>query len=209
MQALLPRQFLCGAIETALNAARPLFVDPDALIASVEGDVLAVTLKELRYPIQISVHQGKFMIRSPEDVAADCHIITDFETLPQLQQRHMLTKLIREEKLDLEGDLDVAQRFAALFNRNNVDIEEWLSRHIGDVAAYKMSQAAQQFKAKVDQLMQRGQRDIKDYLVDEINVLPEQNEYRHFANDVDDVAMQLSQTEARINALFNNVARKN
>ena len=49
-----------------------------------------------------------------------------------------ITQLIKQDKLELTGDIQLAQKFSQLLVDSKPDIEEWLSKVVGDALAHTL-----------------------------------------------------------------------
>jgi len=65
-----------------------------------------------------------------------CVIRTDLHSLLQLRDVSQLPRLMNQGLLNIEGDIRIAQAFSQWITALNVDIEEWLSRQLGDVPSH-------------------------------------------------------------------------
>lgn len=70
----------------------------------------------------------------------DCYLSLNLSVLPELRDQANITRLIKQDKLELEGDIQLAQKFSQLMTDCKPDIEEWLSRVTGDVVAHTLVQ---------------------------------------------------------------------
>ncbi len=73
----------------------------------------------------------------------DCYLSLNLSALPELREQSNITKLIKQDKLILEGDIQLAQKFAQLMTDCKPDLEEWLSRVTGDVVAHTLVQGVE------------------------------------------------------------------
>ncbi|MCV5224257.1 SCP2 sterol-binding domain-containing protein, partial [Escherichia coli] len=69
-----------------------------------------------------------------------CYLSLNLSVLPELRDQANITRLIKQDKLELEGDIQLAQKFSQLMTDCKPDIEEWLSRVTGDVVAHTLVQ---------------------------------------------------------------------
>jgi ubiquinone biosynthesis protein UbiJ len=138
-------QLMTSGIELAMNQLLKLDDDSQQRLKKLAGKSLQVTIKELPWPLlftfsdQIDV---RAVITPDNDIEpisepVDCLIELNLETLPKLRDSSQLTQLIQQKKLNLIGDIYVAQTFSALLKDLDIDWEEQLSGYTGDVVAHQ------------------------------------------------------------------------
>ena len=134
---------ITAGLETALN--RMLYRDRGLKAARqrLVGQVLTLRLEELSHPLVLVFSEQQLDVLSDWQDSSDRTVITQLKTLPKLRDRQQLTSLIRSGELQVEGDLQVVQRFSALIDLAELDPAEYLAPWIGDIAAQGVSQAAQ------------------------------------------------------------------
>jgi ubiquinone biosynthesis protein UbiJ len=108
---------------------------------------------------------------------------------------------IRGGSIQIQGDAEVAQAFSELLKQAQPDLEEELSRVIGDVAAHQVGNTARAVldfgKRAVDTLTQN----VAEYLQEEGRDLPTRTEADEFVADVDKLRDDVARLEARLAAL--------
>jgi ubiquinone biosynthesis protein UbiJ len=105
---------------------------------------------------------------------------------------------IRGGSIHIQGDAEVAQSFSELLKAAQPDLEEELSRVIGDVAAHQVGNVARTAlgfgRKAIDTLTQN----IGEYLTEEGRDLPTRVEADEFFADVDKLRDDVARLEARI-----------
>ncbi|MEZ9856699.1 SCP2 domain-containing protein, partial [Vibrio breoganii] len=94
-------------------------------------------LKELNKTLTF-VFSQQIDVLSEYEGQPDCYLSLNLSVLPELREQSNITKLIKQDKLILEGDIQLAQKFAQLMTDCKPDLEEWLSRVTGDVVAHTL-----------------------------------------------------------------------
>lgn len=192
MLPLLP-QLLCA---TAENVSRKLIaLDPASrpALRRLQGKQLSVNLRDLKLTVVISAGQDTLLFNQHDDVT-DCKISADFSTLKQLRDPSQLTRLIKSDALQIEGDLQVAQLFSQFVQQLNPDWQLALSHYVGDALAYKISSIIKQLQhylqLKGSQLSQLQ----LELAQDELLLTPSRAETEQFNQ-------QLSELQARVELL--------
>lgn len=194
------QQILCGLIEKIANGVVNKAEIDRSVLASLEQKTLSLELRELGFPICCSVNEQSFVITGVVE-RSDCTITTDINSLKLLQKEQQLTELIRQEQLDIEGDMKVAQQFAQLAESFNFDWGKELSNHIGDVPAYKIEQLQIWLKNKFSFAQQQIKSDASEWLVHEKNLLVTLPELAMFSEQVQAVKSDIASLEQRIATL--------
>lgn len=192
MLPLLP-QLLCA---TAEQLSRKLIaLDPacQPALQRLQGKQLSVTLRDLKLTLVISASQDALLFNQ-HDETTDCSISADVSTLKQLRDPSQLTRLIKSDALQIDGDLQVAQQFSHFIQQLNPDWQLALSHYVGDALAHKISRTLTQLqhylKLKGSQL---GRLQL-ELAQDELLLTPSRLETTLFSQ-------QLNELEARVELL--------
>ncbi|GLX80718.1 ubiquinone biosynthesis accessory factor UbiJ [Thalassotalea eurytherma] len=200
MNWLLPTQMLGGAIEAAINQALAKNINTRVPIEQLAGKHLKIHIDEIGVPITIGFSQSTAYVLT-DDVESDCTISTSLKTLAELKQSQQLTELIKQEKLDIQGDLKTAQQFAQVFEQLTIDWQSEIAKHIGDVATYRLSQAFGFVQEKADFAKQQISEDFSQWLVYEKKLAVNNVEIQHFKNDVNQVSQRVNGLMQRLTKL--------
>jgi ubiquinone biosynthesis protein UbiJ len=117
-----------------------------------------------------------------------------------------LLKLLRADgvsdlkgtRAELTGDLQVAERFAALLRLARPDLEEELSHWIGGIAARQIGRAAADATVWLARATQALQMNAAEYLQEESRTLPGALEAQAFYDDVERLRDDVERTAARL-----------
>lgn len=104
-------------------------------------------------------------------------------------------------KVKVTGDVDTAQRVQELFAGLDIDWEEQLSRYTGDPLAHHIGKAARKGFGFGKRLLNIFQLNTKEYLQEEIRLLPTRIEVEEFLNQVDRTRSDLDRLDARLRLL--------
>ncbi|CAM5197349.1 ubiquinone biosynthesis accessory factor UbiJ [Alishewanella longhuensis] len=192
MLPLLP-QLLCAAAERV--SRKVIALDPacQPALRRLQGKQLSVTLRDLQLTLVISASADALLFNQHNE-ATDCKISADLSTLKQLRDPSQLTRLIKSDALQIEGDLQVAQLFSQFVQQLNPDWQLALSHYVGDALAYKISSTLTQLqhylRLKGTQLSQLQ----LELAQDELLLTPSRAETEQFNQ-------QLSELQARVELL--------
>ncbi len=201
-------QFGSGIIEATAN--KILLLDPSFEQRSqpLRGKRLVVKLAEIKRPICVIVSQGGICI-SNTDEAPDCEIITSIATLREMQDPSQITRLIKQEQLDINGDIHIAQGFSQLIKDTHIDWEEQLSQYVGDALAHKIARMIKHSHTAINNKLADSNQIATEALQDELQVAPHPIEVKQFNDGVtqirkhtDALAVRLERLHASLNHLL-------
>ena len=190
-----------AVIETSLNT---LVNDDPVLVrrlSRLKGQIIQVNLKELNKTLTF-VFSQQIDVLSEYEGQPDCYLSLNLSVLPELREQSNITKLIKQDKLILEGDIQLAQKFSQLMTDCKPDLEEWLSRVTGDVVAHTLVQGVKNVGGLVAKQATKHQNHFAQVLTEEWKIAPAPLEVAHFCDQVDDVKSSAARLEAKLNALL-------
>tara|TARA_Y100001956_G_C4121736_1_gene187804 strand:+ start:809 stop:1414 length:606 start_codon:yes stop_codon:yes gene_type:complete len=193
-----------AVIETSLNT---LIKDDPELgrrLGRLKGQVIQVHLKEINKTLTFIFSQQIDVLGNYEG-EPDCYLSLNLAVLPELRDQSNITKLIKQDKLVLEGDIQLAQKFSQLMTDCKPDIEEWLSRVTGDVVAHTLVKGVSSLGQLVSNQASKHQRHLGQVITEEWRMAPAPLEVAHFCDQVDDVKSQAARVEAKLNQLLDRV----
>lgn len=202
-------QLFCSLVESIANGALSLSPATKQQLPTLDEKRLAVHLQELGFSLVISQDQGKLLITSPSEdaIVADCTISTSVSALKELKNEQQLTALIKADKLDIEGDMKVAQQFASLADSVDIDWPAELEKHIGDIATHKLITLGKKASAKAEFVKTQISSDASEYVVYEQQLVVTQPEIQGWVEDIDEVTKQSATIEQRIAKLSERLSR--
>ncbi len=193
-----------AAVETTLNTLINDDVELGRRLARLKGQVIQVHLKELNKTLTFIFSQQIDVLAEYEG-QPDCYLSLNLSILPELRDQSNITKLIKQDKLVLDGDIQLAQKFAQLMTDCKPDLEEWLSRVTGDVVAHTFVQSVAGLGQFVKSQATKHQNHVAQVLTEEWKIAPAPLEIAHFCDQVDDVRSQAARVEAKLAQLLERV----
>ncbi|MBE0369878.1 ubiquinone biosynthesis accessory factor UbiJ [Pseudoalteromonas aurantia] len=190
-------------VESCLN--RLLVLEPE-LTRSLENckhKVIAVELRDWQHTFALTYVGHQFIVFSQYQEHADCHISASLETLTKLTNPSLLTQLIRQEKLDLEGDLQLAQNYSSAFSNIHIDWAEHLSRYIGDAPAQQVINSTQKAHVQGKTIGSSFKSTVTQLCQDELKVTIHPLELEQYKMHTRHIKNQAAQLEQRIQLLLN------
>ena len=108
---------------------------------------------------------------------------------------------LRAGAVQIQGDAEAAQAFSELLKLARPDLEEELSRVIGDVAAHQVGNVARSALGFARRASDTFARNIAEYLQEEGRDVPSRTEAEEFILGVDTLREDVDRLEARIERL--------
>jgi ubiquinone biosynthesis protein UbiJ len=195
-----PLQLLLEPVAAAFNRNVAQSGRAAQLAAQLEGRVLALRLEGTPVTLYFKVADGRIALETSHDGPTDASLAgTPFGLLslvgPAAADR------MRSAGIRIEGDAEVAQRFQGLLQQAQPDLEEELSRVVGDVAAHQVANFARGFfdwgRKAADSLAVN----VAEYLQEEGRDVPTRVELEEFLESVDHLREAADRLEARLTRL--------
>jgi len=199
MTTLLFSQTVCSTLEALINKALALNTANIAL-NKLDQQTLTVKLAELNFPLSFSVNNEKFIVTTITE-RANCTITTSIKTLQELQAKQNLTDLIKQDKLDLEGDIQLAQQFSTIAEKIDIDWQSEFAKHIGDIPTHKLGQLSKNITKKLSFAATQIKLDASEYIVHEKKLVVTKNQITCFNQKVAHIFEETNLLEKRIQTL--------
>ncbi len=199
--------FVTGIVETAINKLIKDEPQVQPLIARLKGQVIHIHLNELNKDL-IFIFSHRIDVLANYEGKPDCYLGLDITALPELRDQNNITRLIKEDKIVLEGELKLAQQFSMLLAELKPDIAELLSKYTGDIVAHTVVRGAKRGTTWLKNASQRSGNQLAEVLTEEWEVAPPALEIAHFCDQVSELDQQFSQLEKRLHQLSEQDATK-
>jgi ubiquinone biosynthesis accessory factor UbiJ len=188
-----------ASAEALLNRSIDASTQAGALARRLQGTSLQVDIEGVMR-LRASAHYGRLALLSGDDSAADAAISGSVTALWQLfkgganPQPDRLAAQVR-------GDAQIANLYRELFLLARPDLEEELSRWVGDVPARHLSRFAQRALQLARHARRTAGENIAEYLQEEGRDLVNKTELDEFLRGVDRVRETADRIEARLERL--------
>jgi len=204
-------QLLSGLLENSFNRLLDLDPDSELRLASLKGKRLLIALQELPFDFLFVVSTQIDVLCVERDSpgsdiksiteAADCYLATSLFTLPELRDISKLTQLIKTDRLQLEGDIQLAQQFSQLVSRLDIDWEEQLARYSGDVMAHEVFRIGRNLFDRVDSLRRSLETTVSEALREEKKLAANEPQVERFISDVAQLKSDTMRLEQKLKKL--------
>lgn len=184
-------------IELLINRGIGLSSTAQAMAAALDGKALDVRLDGTPMALRLTAQDGQLRVTAPGESLA----VATLSGTPLAMLRLLggdPQALIREGEVRMTGDTDVANQFRDLLHMARPDLEDELSKLVGDPLAHQFGSMAREFTQWGLRAAESVSRSVGEYLTEERRSLPTRTETEEFYRDVDRVANDVERAEARL-----------
>ncbi len=163
----------------------------------LEGKILSIQIKNTSHFFNVIMISNELNLHTDKenfDVQISGSLISFTNLL-----RDNSSDALRDGSIGINGDVAVAQKFQKLFEMIKPDIEEELSHIVGDVMAnniVKFSKKTGDWMLNTRDILQEN---IKEYLQEEIKLMPSKYEFNFFSKEVSKIRDDIERLEKKIN----------
>ena len=188
---------ICAAIETGLKKIQAQAGDNYSRQRQLHGKVFRIQLSQLSWPIYL-VFAKEIQVLSRYEGDVDVSLHADVTTLYRVSEGANLTELIKQDKLKLEGDLNLLQSFSHYLRGIEFDFAEPISRYLGDGPTHKLISSGRQAKNFALEVLCKTRSHLGQLAVEEYHLAPHRIELIHFRDQMDDLVADTRVIEQRI-----------
>ena len=211
---------ITGIIETGLNALVKESFESKAVLHHLSNKVIRVHFNDVNKDFYfLFSKKNTIHNHQPNDVEmkqlvdvlsifegeVDCYLALNVSVLLQLYEQENITQLIKQEQLILEGDIHLAQYFSVFLTHLKPDIEELLSKYIGDVAAYTLIRGLINGSTWVREKVQHQVKYGAEVLTEEWKVIPTALEVAYFCEQSTELENNTIELDERFKKLMRSV----
>ena len=193
------KKYSLKALQTAINHALSLDAQMPAKIAALEGKALKIIIAPLDVYFYIHFNQLQMQLLDEYNDVVDTTIHSNplglirLSLLPASKARSLFN-----DKIRLTGDVETGQKVKQLFDELDIDWEGHLAHFTGDVVAHQIGSLFRKGRDFTAHLNESMRLNTKDYLQEELRLLPTQQELLDFYHDIDVLALRVERLQARI-----------
>lgn len=188
-------------LQQGLN--RYLALDPESKhhLKELEGKIITIELEGPHLAFQFIFKDEKVMLKFDDFAKPDTYIKGSPLTLLHMSLTQDNRKSFFEKGVVIEGDLDLAQDVINLFDRLEIDWEEYASKCVGDIPAHQLGKwigRVKRFQKEAEALLLQN---VNEYIHEEAEWFPPIEALNDFYNDIDEMRMAVDRIAARIELL--------
>jgi ubiquinone biosynthesis protein UbiJ len=196
----LPAGLVTG-LETAIN--QYLRLDPEAMTRMTQLDVrcIAIEFRGLDLTLYALPNANGVQLADHFEGTPDTTLAGTPLGLTRLGLGQQKEKALFSGDVEITGNVESGQAFQAILDDMDIDWEEQLSQVTGDMVAHRLGNAVRRAGAVFRQSRSTAQQNTREYLQEELRVLPARIEIDNFYSDVTQLAMDTDRLAARVRRL--------
>lgn len=189
-------------IEDAINS---ILLEDEVLrsdILQFEGALLIIDFIGIDFKLNIKFCENKVKLYDEEPLANSITTIsaTTFDFINVLREINS-EENITSSGLKISGDVAVVMKMIKVLKKTSIDWEQHLATKIGDVPASFIGVGLKAAREIFNNVTLSTGNNIKDFIQDEIELVPEQGEIEFFSDEVDQLRDDVARLETRITQL--------
>lgn len=171
------------------------------LCADLAGTVAAIRVSDTALAMVFVIDGEGVELARRSDAEPDIVIAGSLVTLARVVAGGGEEDLLRDGSLQLTGNPYKAQAFQRLLASARPDLEEELSRLVGDTAARGVGEVARSFAGWARQARSTMEQNLAEYLKEESRAVPSRYEAERFAEEVSRLRDDVDRLAARLDRL--------
>jgi ubiquinone biosynthesis protein UbiJ len=187
-----------ASAEAVLNRNIAASTRGQALVRRLDGTSLQVDVEGITR-VRAACTSGRLALLKGDDSAADAVISGSPPALLQLLKTASPAE--GRSSAQIRGDAEIANAYRDLFAAARPDLEEELSRWLGDMPARHLSQLAKSVRTWARRARRTAGENIAEYLQEEGRDLVTPVEMEEFLRGVDSVRESVDRIEARLRGM--------
>jgi ubiquinone biosynthesis protein UbiJ len=193
-----------AGLEAALNGYLGLDPVTRQRLAALHGRTVGVEMAGLGLTLFFTADEtGVLQVYGRHEGEPDCWLRGTPLDLLRAGDREAGAEQLFSQRVRIEGDSGLAQRFGAILGDVDIDWEEHLSRIVGDVAAHEVGSAARAARELGQRTGRTAEQNLREYLQEESRLLPTRYEVKELLDAVDSLRDDVERLAARVERLRN------
>ena len=196
------RDLSYAGLEAALNGYLGLDPVTRERLAALHGRTVGVEILGLGLTLFFTVDEtGALQVYGRHEGEPDCWLRGTPLDLLRAGDRARGADQLFSQRVRIEGDSGLAQRFGAILADLDIDWEEQLARVTGDVVAHEAGSAARAAQDFAQRTGRVAEQNLREYLQEEARLLPTRYEAKEFLDAVDALRDDVERLAARVERL--------
>lgn len=169
-----------------------------ALAAALEGKSLALRADGIPWPLQLAASGGQLRVSGGGGPESPSATLEGGPLSLLALARGDAQARIRDGELRITGDTDVASQFRELLQMAGPDLEEELSKVLGDPLAHEVGSFVKALAQWGSRAARSVSRSAAEFITEERQVLPTRTEAEELYAQVDRLSADVDRAEARL-----------
>jgi ubiquinone biosynthesis protein UbiJ len=189
-------------IEKLINKLISFDEESREALTQFKGKIISVDVENTSFKIYIIITNAGISVTKDSDVLPDViirgsaiEIITYIYSLNKNESNH-------GGKLDVIGDITLAQKLQSIVLKLDIDWEDYLSNWLGDSLAYNVGRTVKKSMSELGNIHNNIKINLSDYFRYEKEYLIEENELEEFTHSVDVLRDGTERLKLRINKIY-------
>lgn len=195
------RSAALAGLESMINGLLALDPDASARLARLHGKVIGLEVRGFGLRLYFVPTPGRLLLQGRVEQEPDALLIGSPLALASIGLGDDKVGELFSGRVEIQGDVDLAQRFGRILGQMDIDWEEHLSHLVGDVAAHESSQLLRKTGHWLGESRQSLELGLGEYLQEETRLLPRPEEVAGFNKGVDELRDGVERLLARIHLL--------
>jgi ubiquinone biosynthesis protein UbiJ len=191
---------LLRPIARLLNRQIAMTTAARELCKKLAGRVIAVRVRDSGLAMYFHVDEAGIRLSGNYDGEPDVVVAGSLMTLAGMAGQSG-ESAVREGRVEVSGDAEIAQTFQRLLRHGRPDLEEELSTLVGDAAAHGIGQLVRSVRDWGREAGSTLQQNLGEYLQEESRALPSRYEAERFRREVEALRDDVARLEARLNQI--------
>jgi ubiquinone biosynthesis accessory factor UbiJ len=201
-----PDQTFITFLESTVN--RLLRLDSATLtrLADLKGKVIRLQTAG-NHPVTIIVlpDESGLQLCARDEREPDVTLTGDIPVIFRFALRRFIPDIVASGDVQINGDIDLGQRFQRLLEQADIDWEEQAARVLGDIPAHQLGNVCRDMGGWSIQVLQTLRQDIAEYLQEESRLLPVRSRALAFRQSVESLQHDLENLEQRLTHMNENL----
>ncbi|MDO6775370.1 SCP2 sterol-binding domain-containing protein [Shewanella sp. 3_MG-2023] len=187
----------CAAMETAIGQLQAQDQGEYARLKPLHGKVFKIQLTQVSWPIYL-IFAPQIQVMSAYEATVDVSITADVTTLYKVTEGANLTELIKQDKLILDGDINLLQSFSHYLKHIELDFAEPLSKYIGDAPTHMLLTNTKHLASSMKQVFEKSLSHVGQLTTEEYRLAPHQIDFIHFRDNLEQLVDRTTSIESKI-----------
>lgn len=191
------------ALQFALNQALSLDKSISEKLLTLDGKMIEIVIMPLQVHFYIQIEAGQMLLLEQTQDTPDTIIhsrplgLIRLSLLPSSKTRSLFN-----DDIQISGDVELGRKLKKIFDSMQIDWEGHLAYFTGDVVAHHIGKIVRKGRHLKHQYMESFKKNTHDYLVNEMQWIPSQQELEQYYKDVDDLRLRTERLAAHIEYLM-------
>ncbi|NBX85334.1 MAG: hypothetical protein EBQ95_06995 [Gammaproteobacteria bacterium] len=191
------------ALQFALNQALGLDKTITEKLKPLQGKIIEIVIMPLQVHFYICIENEQMILleqtlEKPDTIIHSRPLgLIRLSLLPSSKARSLFN-----DEIQISGDVELGRKLKKIFDSIHVDWEGHLAYFTGDVVAHHIGKIVRKGRHLTNQYADSFKKHTHEYLVQEMQWVPEKQELEQFYKDVDDLRLRTERLAAHIEYLL-------